>query len=1279
MAADDLPFELIAGPVPDPAAHDPTRNREWLARRQPPPFLGNHSQAALRYRPSDELLLALNMALHTGSPLLLTGEPGTGKTQAADFVGAYFGIPVYKFLVKSTSTAQDLMYEFDAVGHLHWAQSDRRESAPGQGIAEETEAVRQGFLHKRALWETYETDGDAVVLIDEIDKASCDFPNDLLHELDQHSFPHPFDHTQWIKPRSGRPPLVIATSNEERRLPDAFLRRCIFHRIELTPALVEVAVESMAGMDGSAFPNLDSKTRDTARRRFWELREAQGLDKKPSTAELLTWLSILSAQRVDTQTLDTCRLAELPALGALIKDAGDLARLRHLFAREPKLDRARLKTLLSALLIKTPAQRQAFENLFSVWCPDREADWPAPAEPSTTDKPLPGQPRVGEAASSPFEPLSSQPPQNPFSKWLLPALVGLMGLAVLIWSFWPPSPVRITEPPEPLTQPIPTQPNDDPQLPDQPVNTVWSWRIDEIKPESVRVPNRLGPLPLALLGATALTLALGLWWRYRRRFPVIEPKPQPHRGFGWQPLPPPARDDTALIDTRSRRQLVWRIDQFIADDPTRRLNLPNTVDQTARAGGFVRFCFEPAVYERAIWFWLDRHLERRTPRDVATQLSATLRAVLGLSANPWQIDRILVECARPETRRRLINWLLRSEPLSGDALRSDSLARRALDWWQVRYAEADRKQREQENPLLPWQDSLASRRWQLEHALLQLYTDPEAAADRLTGMADEELREDIRDRLSEFAAADHRPTDREDNGERIYLTWRFASLPATTRHRLRELGFASGLYPTELPPLKRAPRLVLAVSLLATLALAAFVVAGYRLLTPNPPRLLAQDSVYDDPVLVSQTLRIKEPAGPNQYDVTLGSPKESVTLQEVPAGAEIPVNWHWAAQENPEQWHGSDSVLLRAGSLAQPIRACGEGWLPRSLAVITAPYTDKSARQLAIRLLDKGSADQVLLGTDWGKYVKEWLGPNPALNRQTQVLVILPKEEGKDAAVRFLTDHPGPWAIAAADNLADLARAVDFSGLKPIQQVPLPWRALKTKGDVRIYGGPETMTENGIEWISVCPGTFTMGSIKGEAMAYENEIVEPPRMVALSGFQIAATETTNRQYAQVVPDHKEQNAQPVVAVTWQQARSFCQKIGGDLPTEAQWEYAARGGSRTPWSFGDDQAQLGLYAWFGGNSNYQIHDVKQKLPNPLGLYDMHGNAWEWTRDWYDNYQAGTIVDPKGPNSGTLRVVRGGSFAFSPVGLRSAVRLFVDPVNWRGFGNFGFRCVRVPPPH
>lgn len=330
MPEHNVPFELIADLPPDPSAHQAKEKQQLLARRSLPPFLSDHRAAARHYQPSQPLLLAINMALHTGSPLLLTGEPGTGKTQAADFVGVYFDIPVFKFLVKSTSTAQDLMYEFDAVGYLHWAQAaGRLHDDNPDAIVRETQAMRRDFLRKRALWQAYDETGDAVVLIDEIDKAPRDFPNDLLHELDQHSFPHPFDEGRMIYPKSKRPPIVIITSNEERRLPDAFLRRCIFHRIELTEELIEKAVESMARGVGVAggFPHLDDATRNVARQRFWDIRNLAEIEKPPATAELLTWLCILSAQRVDAATLENSTLRSLPAIDALIKDRDDLQRL----------------------------------------------------------------------------------------------------------------------------------------------------------------------------------------------------------------------------------------------------------------------------------------------------------------------------------------------------------------------------------------------------------------------------------------------------------------------------------------------------------------------------------------------------------------------------------------------------------------------------------------------------------------------------------------------------------------------------------------------------------------------------------------------------------------------------------------------------------------------------------------------------------------------------------------------------------------------------------------
>jgi hypothetical protein len=251
---------------------------------------------------------------------------------------------------------------------------------------------------------------------------------------------------------------VIVTSNDERRLPDAFLRRCIFHRIELDEKLVEAAVESMAGADGSGFPNLDADTRAAARRRFWQLREVQGLDKKPSTAELLTWLCILSAQR------DGCRNpGGLPARQAASPRRPDQGRRRPrpvvvercrataataspnsatswrrcvterrpggswrdrasapcLRLQQPRLDHAGLKALLAALLVKTPAQRQVFEGLFAAWCPDHEADWPAP-EPATAQSPSDRRERSSRAfAPIPFREPPPEPPPDRIKQILI--------------------------------------------------------------------------------------------------------------------------------------------------------------------------------------------------------------------------------------------------------------------------------------------------------------------------------------------------------------------------------------------------------------------------------------------------------------------------------------------------------------------------------------------------------------------------------------------------------------------------------------------------------------------------------------------------------------------------------------------------------------------------------------------------------------------------------------------------------------------------------------------
>lgn len=294
-----------------------------LLGRSTPESLFSHQAGADLFVPGDALVDAINVSLALGAPLLLTGEPGTGKTQVAFYVAKRFGLnldeqllPLY---VRSTSVANDLLYHFDAVAWFREAQT--RGARP-----------QEDFVKPGPLWKAYDLlrqGRPAVVLIDEIDKAPRDFPNDLLNVLHQHRFfvPEyqnlPADR-QWIqRPADRAPPVVIITSNSERRLPEPFLRRCVFHHIELDEALVQRAVDAHR----PAFANLTDATVKAGLRRFFDLR-ALGLRKPPATSEFLWWLAVLSAGGYDAVRVDQTPLADLPALSVLVKDTDDLERLR---------------------------------------------------------------------------------------------------------------------------------------------------------------------------------------------------------------------------------------------------------------------------------------------------------------------------------------------------------------------------------------------------------------------------------------------------------------------------------------------------------------------------------------------------------------------------------------------------------------------------------------------------------------------------------------------------------------------------------------------------------------------------------------------------------------------------------------------------------------------------------------------------------------------------------------------------------------------------------------
>jgi MoxR-like ATPase len=304
----DHPFELLA-----PDDRTPER-REALGRRALPPSLGSHREAARSFQPDPDLVDAVNVALAVGAPLLLTGEPGTGKTQVAFYLAWFFDIEehLYPLYVRSTTTAEDLLYRFDAVAYLHAANDPARR---GQTVE------KADFVEKGPLWRAYDAGGPAVVLLDEIDKAPRDFPNDLLNVLDQHTF-HVPEAGRTVSRGAAAPPIVVITSNSERRLPEPFLRRCIFHHIEFTEELLRRAVEARVG----DFPNLIPEVREEAIQRFLELR-GRDLRKKPATAELLVWLTLLSARGGVTVEDLRLPLRSLPALAALVKDRDDLALL----------------------------------------------------------------------------------------------------------------------------------------------------------------------------------------------------------------------------------------------------------------------------------------------------------------------------------------------------------------------------------------------------------------------------------------------------------------------------------------------------------------------------------------------------------------------------------------------------------------------------------------------------------------------------------------------------------------------------------------------------------------------------------------------------------------------------------------------------------------------------------------------------------------------------------------------------------------------------------------
>lgn len=263
------------------------------------------------YVATQDLRVAVNAALALERPLLVKGEPGTGKTVLAEEVAAALPARLITWHIKSTTKAQQGLYEYDAVSRLRDSQlGDPRVTEIGH------------YIKRGKLWEAFTAEEPIVLLIDEIDKADIEFPNDLLLELDRMEF-HVYETGETV--RAAKRPLVIITSNNEKELPDAFLRRCFFHYIQFPDR------QTMEAIVATHFPNLKHNLVEEALRLFFQMREVPGLKKKPSTSELLDWLKLLLNEDITPEQLRESDASKLipPLHGALLKNEQDV----HMFER----------------------------------------------------------------------------------------------------------------------------------------------------------------------------------------------------------------------------------------------------------------------------------------------------------------------------------------------------------------------------------------------------------------------------------------------------------------------------------------------------------------------------------------------------------------------------------------------------------------------------------------------------------------------------------------------------------------------------------------------------------------------------------------------------------------------------------------------------------------------------------------------------------------------------------------------------------------------------------
>ena len=663
-----------------------------------------------------------------------------------------------------------------------------------------------------------------------------------------------------------------------------------------------------------------------------------------------------------------------------------------------------------------------------------------------------------------------------------------------------------------------------------------------------------------------------------------------------------------------------------------------------------------------------------TAVDEATAL--LLRRALHLKGDAWGLSRLQAEAPGPagrllwppSRRAEYLNWLLYAEANTqtesgDDGISAGSLLDRALAFWERRYDE-ELADRASQHDIQPWLGTPAEQQMRLERELLRLWRDPATASERLYSFYRGQWQAIIGQQLSQMAPRDW------GQDALIHLPWNWNSQQLKAEHQvlLQTMGLGGAMPAVRLA---RPGRLWLGLGACGGLA-AAMLLAAMRSpdIPPAGPPVLQHSA--ERPVAVDEFIEaLPEPGSEQAWRVTVTTPKWLAEIDTSPE-ATVPVKWQREPQPCIEQL-GAAAELWRCGSAAIPAQLSER--INRSVFVLQAPVNDPAVEGLAAALLAGGSADLVLIAEQWPRYLETLIGRRGALGPSHQLLVIAPTGPGSTPNI-----PPGQrvaW-VQVADWSALYGALLRFSGEPRALSTVWPQAQISpaSLGDTLLGGiggcqPQEEIDDNGFTFIRLCPGTFTMGDDKSD-QSYE----KPAHPVTIASFSIMATEVTNAQYRLLRKDHEGADEQPAISINWNEAKAFCEDLGYRLPSEAEWEYAARAGSQTQYAFGDDVSELERYAWYDKNSKGEAQAVATREPNAWGLYDMHGNVWEWVQDcWHDNYEGA-------PSDGSawedakcgLRVLRGGAFSNPAVILRSAFRSWGLPERWGR--DYGFRCARGP---